>query len=82
MIYEAVLDDEDLALELFYAIQEGEINFQEVARQYIQDTELRRCRGYRGIRYRKDLKPEIAAAIFAATPPQILKPIVTQKERI
>lgn len=79
VIYEAVLDDEDLALELFYAIQEGEINFQEVARQYIQDTELRRCRGYRGIRYRKDLKPEIAAAIFAATPPQILKPIVTSK---
>ena len=36
-----------------------------------------RCGGYRGILQRKDLKPEISAAVFAATPPQILKPIVT-----
>jgi parvulin-like peptidyl-prolyl isomerase len=26
---------------------------------------------------RKELKPEISAAVFAAKPPQILKPIVT-----
>ena len=26
---------------------------------------------------RKELKPEISAAVFAATPPQVLKPIVT-----
>ena len=77
--YEVVLDDEDLALELFYAIQEGEISFQEVARQYIQNPELRRSGGYRGVQKRTDLKPEIAAAVFAATPPQILKPIVTPK---
>lgn len=77
--YEVILDDEDLALELFYAIQEGEINFQEVARQYIQNTELRRSGGYRGRRHRKDFKPEIVAAVFAATSPQILKPIVTPK---
>jgi parvulin-like peptidyl-prolyl isomerase len=29
--------------------------------------------------YRKDLKPEISAAVFAVTPPKILKPIVTSK---
>jgi parvulin-like peptidyl-prolyl isomerase len=74
---EIVLDDEDLAMELFYALQEGEMNFFEVAYQYIQDIELRRSGGYQGIRNRKDLKPEISAAVFAATPPQILKPIVT-----
>ncbi|MEQ9355725.1 MAG: peptidylprolyl isomerase [Coleofasciculus chthonoplastes F2-STO-03] len=28
---------------------------------------------------RKELKPEISAAVFAATPPQVLKPIVTSK---
>ncbi len=79
VMYEVVLDDEDLAMELFYAITEGEMSFHEVAHHYIQDTELRRIGGYRGILHRKDLKPEISAAVFAATPPQILKPIVTSK---
>lgn len=77
VMYEADLDDEDLAMELFYAIQEGEMSFHEMAYQYIQDTSLRRSRGYRGIVRRKDLNPEISAAVFAAKPPQLLKPIVT-----
>ncbi|MEH2141005.1 peptidylprolyl isomerase [Nostoc sp.] len=77
VMYEIVLDDEDLAIELFYAIKEGEMSFYDVAHKYIQDTELRRKGGYRGIVRRKDLKPEISAAVFAAKPPQVLKPIVT-----
>ncbi|MFK0734251.1 MAG: peptidylprolyl isomerase [Gloeotrichia echinulata GP01] len=77
--YEVILDDEDLALELFYALKEGEISFQEIARQQIQNPEIRRSGGYQGIRRRTDFRPEIAAAVFAATPPQILKPIVTPK---
>ncbi|MCC5639011.1 peptidylprolyl isomerase [Nostoc sp. CHAB 5844] len=77
--YEVILDDEDLALELFYALKEGEMTFQEVARQYIQNPEIRRAGGYQGIRSRADFRAEIAAAVFAATPPQILKPIVTPK---
>ncbi|MEQ9625080.1 foldase protein PrsA [Coleofasciculus chthonoplastes] len=79
VMYEVVLDDEDLAMELFYGIQEAEMSFYEVAHQYIQDTELRRKGGYRGIVRRQDLKPEISAAVFAATPPQVLKPIVTSQ---
>ncbi|MDF5730563.1 MAG: peptidylprolyl isomerase [Rhizonema sp. PD38] len=77
VMYEVILDDEDLAIELFYAIQEGEMSFYDVAHKYIQDTELRRKGGYLGIVRRKDLKPEISAAVFAAKPPQVLKPIVT-----
>ncbi|MBD0343922.1 MAG: peptidylprolyl isomerase, partial [Coleofasciculus sp. Co-bin14] len=77
VMYEVVLDDEDLAMELFYAIQEGEMSFYEVAHQYIQDTELRRKGGYQGILRRQDLKAEISAAVFAAKPSQLLKPIVT-----
>lgn len=77
VLYEVILDDEDLAMELFYAIQEGEMMFHEVAHQYIQNTELRRLGGYRGMVSRTALKPEISAAVFAATPPQILKPIAT-----
>jgi parvulin-like peptidyl-prolyl isomerase len=79
VMYEVVLDDEDLAMELFYGIQEGEMSFYEVAHQYIQDKELRRKGGYQGIVRRKELKPEISAAVFAATPPQVLKPVVTSK---
>lgn len=79
VMYEVVLDDEDLAMELFYALQEGEINFHEVARQHVQETELRRAGGYRGILSRTALKPEISTAVFAAAPPQILKPIVTSQ---
>jgi parvulin-like peptidyl-prolyl isomerase len=79
LISEVVLDDEDLAMELFYAVKEGETSFYDVAHQYIQDTELRRKCGYRGKVNRKDLKPEISAAVFAAKPPQLLKPIITYK---
>lgn len=79
VMYEIILDDADLALELFYTIQEGEMSFPDVAHRYIQDTELRRCGGYRGRVRRSDLKPEISAAIFASTPPQLLKPIITSK---
>lgn len=77
VLYEVVLDDEDLAMELYYAIQEGEVSFYEVAHQYVKDIELRRKGGYKGIVYRKDLKPEVSAAVFAANPPQVLKPIVS-----
>ena len=80
VLYELALDDEDLALEIFYAIKEDEVTFADVASKYIQDTELRRKGGYRGILRRQDLKPEISAAVFAAKPPELLKPIVTAKE--
>ena len=80
VMYEVVLDDRDLAIELFYYISEGEIGFTEVARQYIQDSELRRRGGYRGVVRRKEMKPKIAAAVFAAKPPEVLKPIITSKE--
>ncbi|MHC5768547.1 MAG: foldase protein PrsA [Nostoc sp.] len=79
VMYEVVLDDEDLAIELFYAIKEGEMSFYDIAHKYIQDTELRRKGGYLGIVRRQDLKPEISTAVFTAKPPQVIKPIVTSK---
>ncbi len=77
IIYEIILDDEDEVIELFYEIQEGAISFSEAAQKYIQDTELRRKGGYRGKVNRTDMKPEVSAAVFAANPPTILKPIIT-----
>lgn len=77
--YEVMLDDEDLAWELFYSLQEGEISFHEIARQHIQDQEIRRVGGYQGVKHRTDFRPEIAASVFATHPPQILKPMITPK---
>lgn len=77
IMYEIILEDEDLAMELFYAIEEGELNFFQVGHEYIQDRELRRTSGYRKPLQRSELKPEISAAVFASKPPQLLKPIVT-----
>jgi parvulin-like peptidyl-prolyl isomerase len=79
ILYEIVLGDEDLATELFYALQEGEISFHDAACQHIQDVELRRSGGYRGLILRKNLRPEVSTAVFSASPPQILNPISTPK---
>jgi parvulin-like peptidyl-prolyl isomerase len=79
VLYEVILEDEDLAQELYFAIIEREMSFFEVAQKYIKDTELRRKCGYRGLLKRTDLKPEISAAVFSVTDPQLLKPILTAK---
>jgi parvulin-like peptidyl-prolyl isomerase len=79
VLHEIVLGDLDLATELYYAIREEEASFAEMARQYTQDDELRRLGGYKGALHRNQLKPEIAAAVFATQPPQLLKPIAIAK---
>jgi hypothetical protein len=79
-MHEVVLHNGDLAMELFYALQEQEITFAEVARQYAQEPEARRRGGYKGLVTRMDLKPELSAAIFTATPPQVLKPVSVGKQ--
>jgi hypothetical protein len=76
-IYEVILEDRNLAMELFYSLQEGDLSFADVAYQYISDPELRRRGGYVGKIARKQLRPEISAAVFAAKSPQLIKPIVT-----
>lgn len=78
-LYEIVFDDFDTALEQFYALEEKEVTFIEVARQYIQEPNLRRQHGYQGMRSRTVLHSAISAAVFACDPPQILKPIVIDK---
>lgn len=78
-IYEIVLDDKELAMELYYEIQENETTFAEVAYQYIEDKELKRKGGYLGIVTRKQMKPEVSAKVFSANSPELLKPIITSK---
>lgn len=76
-MYEVFLDDKDMAMELYCALREGEISFHEIARQYITEPSLRRSGGYRGIVNRKELKSEVSRAVFAANPPEFLKPIIS-----
>lgn len=78
-IYEVIVEDANLAWELFYALQAKETNFFEIAQQYVQDQELRRKGGYRGAVRRTELNPEVCAAIFSAMLPQVLKPVTTAK---
>jgi parvulin-like peptidyl-prolyl isomerase len=79
ILYEVVVENGDLALELYYAVCTGEETFANIARRYSQDLELRRIGGYLGKRARKEMDPAISAAVFAATPPQVLKPILTAR---
>lgn len=80
VIYELILPDKNLAIELFYGIQEGDMSFADAARAYGQDLEIQRHGGYVGLVSRKKMTPEISAAVFAAQPPQILKPIEVGKQ--
>jgi parvulin-like peptidyl-prolyl isomerase len=77
ILYEVTLEDPDLAMELFYSLQEGDLSFADVAHQYSSELELRRRGGYIGKVSRKQLHPEISAAVFAAKPPQLISPITT-----
>jgi parvulin-like peptidyl-prolyl isomerase len=79
-IHEVILPNFDLGMELFYGIQEQEFSFWDVAHQYIQEPELRYRGGYRGCLKRNEFKPAISMAVFAAHPPQVLKPIVIDKQ--
>jgi parvulin-like peptidyl-prolyl isomerase len=80
ILYEAPFADQDLAMELYYAIQEGEMSFAEIAHRYITDPELRRQGGYKGSLRRADLRPEVSGVVFAAQPPQVLRPIVVNQQ--
>jgi parvulin-like peptidyl-prolyl isomerase len=77
IIYEVMLEDRELAMELFYSLQEGDLSFANVAHQYISAPDLRRRGGYIGRVGRKQLRPEISAAVFAAKPPQLIKPVIS-----
>jgi parvulin-like peptidyl-prolyl isomerase len=79
-LYEIVFDDFGLAMEEFYALAEQETTFAQVARQYIQEPNLRRQHGYQGVLSRTTLNSAISAAVFASKPPEILKPIVVNKK--
>jgi parvulin-like peptidyl-prolyl isomerase len=77
VISEVILQNKELATELYYSIKEGEISFQEVASKYITDPELKRKGGYLGQIKRKDLNPGLRSIFSVTSYPQVVKPIAT-----
>ncbi len=77
VLYEVVFDDEDLAMEIYYALQAGETTFSQVSHNHIKKTGLHHPVRYLGKLRRAALNPEVAAAVFSTIPPQVLKPIVS-----
>jgi parvulin-like peptidyl-prolyl isomerase len=74
---EVILQNKELATELYYSIKEGEISFRDVATQYITDPDLKRKGGYLGQIKRKDLSAGLRSIFSVTTYPQVIKPIAT-----
>ncbi|MCZ0901689.1 peptidylprolyl isomerase, partial [Microcoleus sp. HI-ES] len=73
-----VVANPQLAQELFYQIQEGEISFFDAAHLYDIDENRRHICGCEGKVYRWGLKPDIAVAVFSAKPGEVIRPIETE----
>ena len=79
IFYQIVVAKPQLAQELFYQIQEGEISFFEAAHLYDIDENRRHLCGCEGKVYRWGLKPDIAVAVFSAQPGEVIRPIQTDR---
>jgi parvulin-like peptidyl-prolyl isomerase len=77
ILYQIIVQELELAQELFYEIQEGEISFFDAAHFYDIDENRRNLCGCEGKLYRWGLKPDIAEAVFSAQPGEVIRPIQT-----
>ena len=75
LLYQIIVPYEQLALEIFYQIEEEEMSFYQAAHIYDIDERRRHQCGYEGKLYRWGLKPNIAAVVFSARPREIIRPI-------
>ncbi len=78
-LYKVVVPYEQLAQELFYQIEEGEISFYEAAHLYDIDERRRLQCGYEGRFYRWGLNPEIAAVVFGERVGGAIGPVQTEQ---
>jgi parvulin-like peptidyl-prolyl isomerase len=78
VIYQVTIAEAPLAMELFYSLQAQEQDFLAIVHRYLPDTAPRMRGDYRRVVRRRDLDPDRSAAVFAATPPTVLRPIATR----
>ena len=79
ILYQIIVTNLQLAREIFYEIQEGEISFFDAAHLYDIDENRRHLCGCEGKVYRWSLKPDIAVAVFSAKPGEVIRPIETER---
>ncbi len=75
LLYQLVVSDENLAVELLYQIEEEEISFYEAAHLYDRDEKRRHHCGCEGKLYRWSLHPQVSALIFSSEVGQVLGPV-------
>jgi parvulin-like peptidyl-prolyl isomerase len=75
LLYRIVVPYAQLAQEISYQIQEGEISFFEAAHLYDIDDKRRYHCGYEGKLYRRSLDPDLSAIVFSAIPGQVIGPL-------
>ncbi|HTL89680.1 MAG TPA: peptidylprolyl isomerase [Leptolyngbya sp.] len=76
ILYRIAVPYLQLAQEIAYQIQEEEISFYEAAHLYDMDDARRYQCGYEGKLYRWNLKPDISAIVFSASPGQVTAPMM------
>jgi parvulin-like peptidyl-prolyl isomerase len=77
LLYQIIVENEKLAQELYYQIEEGEISFYDAAHLYDMDERRRYKCGFEGKVDRWAISPDIAAIVFSSPPKQLLGPIKT-----
>ncbi len=79
ILYQIVVPHIQLAQEICYQIEEGELSFYEAAHIYDIDERRRINCGYEGKFYRWNLKPDIAAVVFSTRPGDLLGPLIVDQ---
>jgi parvulin-like peptidyl-prolyl isomerase len=74
-LYQIIVPYEQLAREISYEIEEGELSFYEAAHVYDLDSQRRSWCGYEGKIYRRSMKPELSEIVFRAIPGRVIGPL-------
>ncbi|HEY9651316.1 MAG TPA: peptidylprolyl isomerase [Coleofasciculaceae cyanobacterium] len=77
LLYQIIVEDGNLAQEIFYQIEEQEISFYEAAHLYDKDEKRRQQCGFEGKLYRWNLPPDIVAVVFGSPLGEVISPIKT-----
>lgn len=77
LLYQIIVENDKLAQEIFFQLEEREISFYEAAHLYDIDEKRRQQCGCEGKIYRWNLKPDIAAVIFGAKIGEVIGPVQT-----
>ncbi|MBW4509365.1 MAG: peptidylprolyl isomerase [Scytonematopsis contorta HA4267-MV1] len=79
ILYQITVNDEKLAQELYFQIEESEVSFYDAAHLYdINEARRQKC-GYEGKIHRWAFEPHIAATIFGSSPKELIGPLKTDK---